>query len=196
MKSFNIVFCAGSVCGVLATLCWSAPTEKPAWSFDKSLSGQLVSAVTIGKYQIQPPKNYISLHSLSGPNKSSADSWAGVTRTDGTRPYIMFIHVSMPSEQVNKYSLKEVSDKMLSAIERHRKQWKQSPTEEGTINGMNFMRTYWQGLNTENGRLMHGFSYVAKDNTTLIQLSSQDFEPYQKNALSIAEASALTFKKQ
>jgi len=39
-------------------------------------------------------------------------------------------------------------------------------------------------------------SYVAKDANVFVQLSSQDFAPYKNPALSLAEASALTFKKQ
>lgn len=196
MKLFNVSSCVIVAFSTFMAMCWAAPTAEPVWLSDKSLSEQLASAVSIAKYQIRPPKGYIALHTLSGPSGSSADSWAGITRPDGTRPYIMFVHLTIPPKQANQYTLKQISDKMLAAIERRRKAWKQSPTEQGIINGLTFMRSYWQGTDVANGQPMHGFSYVAKDGNTILQLSSQDFDPYQKVALPLAEASALTIKKQ
>jgi hypothetical protein len=44
--------------------------------------------------------------------------------------------------------------------------------------------------------MMHGFSYVTIDKGLLVQISSQDVEPYDKEALGLAEAAALTFVKK
>ena len=43
---------------------------------------------------------------------------------------------------------------------------------------------------------MHGFSYTALDGRTVIQLASQDVDDYQEEALKIAEAAALTFRRR
>ncbi len=44
-------------------------------------------------------------------------------------------------------------------------------------------------------RKMAGFTYVALDGTSVVQVSSQDFVPHSNQALPLAEASVLTFQK-
>lgn len=178
-----------------AGVCSAAPANMPVWSLSKSLVSQLMPAVTVGKYQVQPPRGYTALHRLSGPGDSSGDAWAGPTRADGTRPYLLFVHVPIPASERSKYTLAQMSAKMLAGVERHRVGWKQSPTEQGTVNGTTFLRTYWQGTEAANGKPMHGFNYVAREESTLIQISSQDVDQHQQTALALSEASALTFKK-
>ncbi len=80
--------------------------------------------------------------------------------------------------------------------------WKQSPTQQGNIHGMTFLRTYWQGIDSVTGQAMRGFSYVAKDGNAFVQMASQDVEApqpqvgaQQDGLLSLAEASALTFTR-
>jgi hypothetical protein len=196
MKLLKATFCIALALGIPTTICLAAPAKLPVWSPAKALSAQLMPAVTIDKYQIQPPKGYVPLPSKSGPNGSTANAWGGLIRADGTRPYLMVFQFSVPAEEGNKYTLQQISAKMLASVEQRRKNWNQSTPEQGTINGITFIRTYWQGTDVTNGRPMHGFNYLGKDGDTLLQLSSQDLNQHQKIALPVAEASALTFKKQ
>jgi hypothetical protein len=43
---------------------------------------------------------------------------------------------------------------------------------------------------------MHGFSYSAFDGRTFIRIASQDVRQHQAQALALAEAAALTFRKR
>lgn len=180
---------------VVASACLAAPAAVAAWSSDKALSSQLAPTTTVGKYQIQPPQGY-TLQTQPGPVGTSANEWVGPTRADGTRPYLMLLFFAPPLGEVNKYTLKQVCAKMLAGVERKRKDWKQSSIEQGNVNGITFMRAYWHGTDIASGQPMSGFSYVARDGNTYLQLSSQDFTQYKKVALPLAEASALTFKKK
>jgi hypothetical protein len=107
----------------------------------------------------------------------------------------MLIIAAPPPGEGNPYTLDQVLAKLLAGIERRRKNWKQSKTEQGTINSVKFARAYWQGTDIETGRPMHGFNYVAMDGDKVIQLSSQDVAPHHRGALELAETAVLTFKK-
>ena len=178
----------------VALLSAAGAAPKVTWFANKALIGQLAPANVTGPYQIQPPKGY-TLHSQPGPGGSMAQAWVGTSRADGTRPYIMLGIVTPPVGEAGKYTLSQVSAKLLAGVQRRRKEWTQKPVEMGTVNGITFVRTYWRGVDTETGLTMHGFSYVAQDGNVFLQLSSQDVEPYYKTALALTEASALTFKK-
>jgi hypothetical protein len=195
MSLQRVVLNVAAVCGISAAACWAAPTGTATWSPNKALLGQLAPATKVSKYQIQPPQSY-TIHAMPGPAGISGDAWVGLARPDGTRPYIMLAFFTPPAGEKNRYTLKQFGAKMLAGIERRRKSWKQSSTEQGIVNGLTFLRTRWQGMDALTGQPMYGFSYVAKDANVFVQLSSQDFAPYKNPALSLAEASALTFKKQ
>lgn len=110
----------------------------------KAILTQLAPVVTIDKYQIQPPLHY-ELHTQQGPARSfrtSADAWVGPARANGTHPYVMIGFLTPPVTEVNKYTLNQVFVKMIAGVERRRRNWKQSPFEQGHINGMTFLRTY------------------------------------------------------
>ena len=181
--------------GVGTAACWAAPAGTAAWSSDKALSGKLAPAAIVGKYQIQPPQGY-ALQTKRGPVGSDAYAWVGTTRVDGTRPYLMLGLFTPPAGEANKYTLKEACAKMLAGVERRRKDWKQSPMEQGSVNGMTFERVYWQGVDTATEQPMSGFLYVAKDGNAILQIASQDVAAHTKNALPLAEAAALTFRKK
>lgn len=188
----SVLLSAALLSAALLSAAWAAP--KVTWSANKPLRGQLAQATVIGPYQIQPPKGY-TLQSQPGPGDSMARAWVGVPRADGTRPYIMLGTITPPASEAGKYTLSQVSAKLLAGVQGRRKEWTQKPPERGTVNGITFVRTYWRGVDTVTGLTMHGFSYVAQDRSVFLQLSSQDVEPYHKTALALTEASALTFKK-
>lgn len=179
----------------VAALAWATlPPTAAAWPPSKALVSQLAPAAVAGAYQIQPPKGD-TRENQAGPDGSAIAAWAGPPRADGTRPYVMLLMMSPPAGEGNKYTLVQVAAKLLAGVQRRRKDWKQTPPETGTVNGLTFVCTRWSGKDAVTGRAMQGFSDVAHDGKSFIQLSSRDADPHSKTSLPLAEASALTFKK-
>jgi hypothetical protein len=102
----------------------------------------------------------------------------------------------LSADQRSNLSLEQALETFLSSIEKRRKNWSRTPTEKGRINGTNFVRSRWSGVDLNSEKKMRGFSYVTINNGGLVQISSQDVEPHDKEALGIAEASALSFIKK
>jgi hypothetical protein len=165
----------------------------PDWKPNPALLRTLIPASGASEFQLLCPRDY-QFQSLPGPAGSMGKAWVSPLRADRTRVYIMVTTLTPPKEESTKYAADQVLDKMLSAIERQRKDWKRSVAQRGTINGLTFYRAYWKGTNTTTGQAMRGFSYVAQTATGYVQLSSQDFEPAAQTSLALTEAMALTFK--
>jgi hypothetical protein len=107
----------------------------------------------------------------------------------------MVAAVTMPAEEGEPPTHEAALEKLLAGIERQRQDWKQSPTQKGTIAGQVFARAYWAGTSAEHGVKMRGLNYVMVEGRTILQVSSQDVEPHHTEALKLAEASVLTFRK-
>ncbi len=165
----------------------------PAWETDKSWLNQLGSAENVEEFQFNPPKGYI-LQTKMGPYGSKAMVWIGPARSDGTRPQIMIFTVTPPPEEMKKPE--QTLNILLERISNGRKDWQRTRTEQGLVNGLRFVRARWSGINIPTGHKMHGFTYVTVVNGKVLQLLSQDVEPYHKEALQLAESSAFTFKKR
>ncbi len=105
----------------------------------------------------------------------------------------MVTTLTPPKEEATSYTADQVLDKMLSSIERRRKDWKRSATQRGTVNGLTFYRAYWKGTDTQTGQQMRGFSYVTQIGNSFFQLSSQDIEPAATTSLALMETMTLTF---
>lgn len=164
------------------------------WNPAAALRGQLEADQAVDEFTISPPKGY-SPQTRPGPHGSIATAWAGPPRADGTRPQVMVLTVSLPAEELRKYSLEQALDELTLSLRNRRKNWIRTATERGLINGLVFVRTRWNGEDIPSGLKLHGFVYVAIVDDTLVQLSSQDVEPHHEAALRLAESSVLTFKK-
>lgn len=182
-------------CGMLMPLCSAAPAPSTKWVPDRAHLAKLAPAARISSYLIQPPRGY-TFNTRPGPGGTYADAWVGPTHADGTRSYLMVVFLVPSAGDRQNDTLAQGSAKMLAGVQRRRKNWKQSPTQRGSVHGITFLRTYWQGTDIASGKPMYGFSYFAKYGNTFLQISSQDVVPYQTRDLPIAEASALTFRKQ
>lgn len=179
----------------------SAQRMKPpaAWTPEPvSLKG-LGAAETLEKYTIRIPKGY----KLQRPNNAPAGSrmwaWTGAPRSDESRGSLMMILLTFPPaqrEQLSQPSLEQFVEKMVAAVKKQRTNWNQQKIENGVINGIRFARVRWEATDSRTQSPMRGFIYVARDGDTLVQFTSQDFEPETDNALPLAEASVLTFKKK
>ena len=169
--------------------------ESRTWEPNKALLNRLDSPQDIEEFQLNPPRNYTP-HTRLGDYGSKATAWAGPLRRDGTRPQVMVLTVTLPAEEVKQYTLEQILYTFMERLSHRRQDWTRTSAEKGTINGLTFVRARWSGTDPNLGRKMHGFNYVTMVGDKVIQLSSQDVEPYAKESLDLAEASALTFKKR
>jgi hypothetical protein len=168
----------------------------PKWAPDKELLAQLAPYGNVGGYQVRPPRKYDRVVPPPAPPGGQLFAWAGAKRADNTAPMFMVTMLAPPPEVAQKTTLEQFLDSMLGGIKRRRKDWKQTAVERGQINGLTFLRVRWSGTEAAKGWKMHGFMYVARDGPNFIQIASQDVEPNHAEALKLAEAAALTFRKK
>ena len=177
-----------------ATVAAEEVTRSASWSTEPALLEQLDAEANEPGFSIRPPRGYQFLEQ-AGPQGSRAFAWKGEPRPDGTSPYVMVMVAAIPSgEHAPPNDLERALDQFLSGVQRRRTDWSRTASERGQIHGVEFIRASWSGTEPARQLKTHGFSYVTLDGNTVIQVSSQDVEPYAKAALKLAEASALTFK--
>ncbi len=177
--------------GQAAVYAEDAPLSS-SWVPETKLLEQLSEEAVVGSFRLRPPQGYQFVQQ-AGPNGAQAFAWKGERRPDGTAPSLMVIVAPTPEGEAPPMDLEKLLAKFLAGIQRRRAQWAQATAERGRIGERTFMRAAWSGLEPALQVKMHGFSYVAIDGTTVIQISSQDVEPYHAQTLPLAEASALTF---
>jgi hypothetical protein len=175
----------------------SSSASLPVWQPDAKLLDELGPMTTIDEYQVRPPKEYT--FNPPPPNSSAnlrAFYWAGKTREDKTGPHLLIRVASSPRGEAKERTLERHFDEMLEGFKRRRTNWTQTSPEHGQINGMAFIRAYWAGTDVDKQWKMHGFIYAGEGASVSILLSSQDVEPNHEQALKVAEASVLTFRKK
>ena len=165
-----------------------------AWTPDKALVDRLATAQAVEGYTIRPPSGY-QMQRANSPASMKLIAWVGEAREDGTKPTVMLQIVVPPPGQSVNLPLEQLAQKMLGRVKRSRTNWRQDKHERGVVNGMTFVRIRWTGTEQAHNRKMAGFTYVALDGTSIVQVSSQDFVPHSNQALPLAEASVLTFQK-
>jgi hypothetical protein len=182
--------------GLILNIGVSGKQAKSPWVPRDDLLPKLSKEETVDRYKIRIPGNY-TVHTRTGdPKIISGNIWVGEKR-DGSSvpPFIMLTIASPPKDEFEKLTLQQSLTTFLAALEKQRKNWKQTTPEEGLINGIKFIRSYWESLDPKTGRSLHGFNYVAIDGEKVINLSSQDTAPHHKETLSLTESAILTFKK-
>jgi hypothetical protein len=180
---------------LIAAFASGQPKDTPIWKPDKKIASGLGALVDLEEFQLNVPKQYQPVKQ-PGPEGSMAVAWVGRKRSDGTHPSIMVATTRLSSEQRSHLSLENALDVFLAGIEKTRKDWNRTAAERGKVNGVTFVRARWSGTELTTEKMMHGFSYVTIDKGLLVQISSQDVEPYDKETLGLAEAAALTFVKK
>jgi hypothetical protein len=170
----------------------SQNTPLATWAPDRTLLSRLAPAVSLSGFQLRPPDGYTLQKQVHGSGRIF--TWIGPPRQDGTRPYLMVSVLTPPSGVRNRYTAEGALDMMLAGVQRRRVDWKRSAAEHGRVNGLEFVRSRWSGVERTTQQKMHGFSYVTVKGSTIIQISSQDVEPHEQSALRLAEAAALTFR--
>jgi hypothetical protein len=174
--------------------------KKPAgaasgWEPDKALLEQLEPYQDVDGYQVRPPRGYASIQPPTPPG-SKVFSWAGMPRADGTAPIFTVLIATPTREEAKGITLENFVERMLAAVKALRQDWQQTPAERGQVNGLSMLRTTWQGTAPQGNFRMRGFDYFAQDGGTFICIRSQDVAPHGEQALKLAEAAALTFRKK
>lgn len=175
---------------LLAAHASSAP---PVWTSDKRLEGKLARPVTIEGLTIRPPKGYEIQR--NGGEGASAYAWTGGYRPDGTQAQMMLCIAHPPPKEIAKSTLEQLTLQILGGTKRRRTAWQQGKVEVGVINGIKFGRVRWTGTEPDLGIKMQGFLYVAKTTTGIVFVSSQDILEEAPQTLRIAEAAALTLRR-
>jgi hypothetical protein len=191
VAAFVISLSLGTECGSQAG---EKPGALPAWVPDKALLTKLAPYTTVAGYQVRPPKGYDAIEPPPAPPGGKYFGWAGARRADKSSPSLTVAVATPPPEVATKATLEQFLDSMLNGVKIRRTNWKQTAVERGQVNGRTFLRARWSG--TIKDWKMHGFMYVTRDGDTFIAVSSQDVEPHHTEALKLAEAAALTFKKK
>ena len=121
--------------------------------------------------KVRPPRGYASIQPPTPPG-SKVFSWAGTPRADGTAPIFMVLIATPTREEAKGITLENFVERMLAAVKALRQDWQQTPAERGQVNGLS----------------MHGGTFIC--------IRSQDVAPHDEQALKLAEAAALTFRKK
>src|SRR5262245_5166161 len=191
IRGLSIIF----LLGLIANIGVPGKQADSQWAPKTDQLPKLTKEETIDRYKIKIPGNF-TVHTRTGDQKIiSGNIWVGEKRADGVRPYLMLTIASPPKEELDKLTLQQSLSTFLAVLEKKQKNWKQNKVEEGVIGGIKFIRSYWEGTEPKSGRPLHGFNYVAIDGERVINLSSQDTDPFYKESLLLTESAVLTFKK-
>ena len=183
-----ILFCLPAMQGAVQA------QKLPVWKSPQAWSAKLAPAHRFSFGEIRAPKGY-NLQQKPAPG-GQGYAWVGNEGTDGTRPYLMLLDITLPEKEAREYSTEKALNSFLQSIKARHENWQRSTAERGTISGTPFIRARWSGTHREAGVGMHGFVYVAKNGRSLIQISSQQTQPDDFQSLKLAEAAALTFKRK
>ena len=139
--------------GILAALCLfaaaSAPAQEPKtwaeWKPDAVVKTALAPPVTVGNYQIQPPKGY-ELQTRPGPAGSLSYAFVGPVRPDGTRGFLMVVLLTPPAEEKKSNSREYYLTRLTENLKSRRSDLKRGPVETGKIGALTFVRECWTGM--------------------------------------------------
>ena len=119
--------------------------------------------------------------------------FSGAPRSNRTKPSFL---ISLIPKQAGQNKQDSIEDALKAAVEATKKMktrgWKVGPVENGKIDGVTFVRQYWQGVDPSSKLNTKGFFYLGKQGETLILMSSQDTEPYCAESLPLAESAILS----
>ncbi|HEV3081481.1 MAG TPA: hypothetical protein VGY66_17005 [Gemmataceae bacterium] len=169
--------------------------QLPIWKTEPALLMELGPEVAVDKYSVRPPRGYERVTPPAGtvPPVGQFFFWASEPREDGTAASLTMMIVTPPGNEEFP-SLEDAHEQSLESIKRRRQTWMVTRREAGLVGGIRFLRSRWNGMDADLGP-MHGFSYSAFDGRAFISIASQDIRQHHQQALKIAEAAALTFRK-
>ena len=161
----------------------------PVWTPDAAQFNGLDAEHAVDRFQLRPPRDFKSLPQKLGPNEVAAVTW--ITRTPDGFGNVFGVGVS----NLPDLPLQVHLDVALSKLQLMISDLKKSEPETGNLQGMAFVRTYWNGSNKE-GAAIRGFLYVGHDGKQVIEILGAMPENYYETYRQLFEASALTFRKK
>jgi|GEM_PF-3008208 len=169
--------------------------QLPIWKTELALLAELGPEEAVDNYIVRPPRGYGRVTPPAGtvPPQGQFFFWASEPREDGTAASFTMMIVTPPGNEEFP-SLEDAHEQSMDSIKKRRQTWQVTRREAGLVGGIRFLRSRWNGMDAELGP-MHGFNYSAFDGRTFIRIASQDLRQYHQQALKIAEAAALTFRK-
>jgi hypothetical protein len=165
------------------------------WQPEPTMLNQLGAEMLLGRYRLRPPLGY----TLERRRKDGTDIfvWKGPTRPDGNSPQLLATLVRVPLSERGT-SAEAIFDAVLDGCRRGQAKvfptWNAGAHEQGTVNGIPFVRTRISGSNDE-GLRMKGFAYLAVDSNTVVFLLSLDLIPHDTDSLRLTEAATLTLHR-
>jgi len=198
MKLKNII-----VTGMIAIICTSAASSaiwarghKKNWQPDPITAGKMDAAVPIyDDYQVQPPTGWEGKRA-GGPGKIGK-TFKAPPLPDGSQPYVQVMLMGLPGADRDPRTVEDFLKLHLPNFQGRfdTATWKAGKNEEGTINGIKFVRMHFSGLYGPKKVPEQGFIYEARDGNWVIEITGFDADPTTTDDLKFAEASALTFVK-
>jgi len=209
-KMQNLSASAGAIaCIVILNSCCLAATDlaaKPAhiskpkqhsagfsslgWRPNPALRVRLGALNEFENYAIRPPRGYTQTVTNRGPQ--TYYYWTGDPHDNGAVPELLIeTDVKLTGTRMNNETLYAEE---IAKTKRLYPYASFSPLERGTVNGLPFFRTYYQG-NDQRGFMHHGVVYIMVDGTEVYSVTGDDTDPYSDKTLPIMEASARTFQK-
>jgi hypothetical protein len=166
------------------------------WQPAAALLDELAPAADVADYQVRPPKGFAKSADPDKPPKGikAMPFWFGAARADEPAPQLMVLVSAVPAEMAPP--LEEALSGQLALPKQQLERWSQTEPERGKVNGLDFLRARWSGTDPKTKAKTSGFTYVAQDGENSVTLSGQATGPDQENALKLAEAAVLTFKKK
>ncbi len=170
------------------------PAAPPAQASNDNASSlaQLGPGINEAGFSIAPPQGYTRTAAPAGGG-ATIIAWAGERRSDGSAPMLQVSLIPVPQGQAVPSNQLALSA-MLSGVARLRSSFLTNSPEAAQINGVEFLRQSWSGVNSGNGQKMDGVMYVTTHNNRIVALHTQDSEQRDASSRATCEASFTTFR--
>lgn len=176
---------------VSVTMLCGRPSPAKEWTPDPSMQAKLTGEQQAGMFTIRAPKGWIR-QEKDGSNGETGVAWVTEPRTDASHCYMMLTYE--PALQGDTRPLDELIQDYIPDAAKGKSDFVVTPPQDGTISGTAFARVYWKGTGRD-GRKMHGFIYTSHFGDVIVEINSQDLDTYRTRTLPLAEAAAMTFRR-
>jgi len=165
-----------------------------SWLPEPSMESLLAAPEITEGFSIRPPAGYSTMVLPNAPTGLFAKVWKGGVRSDESLPIIQ-LNILSPPVTASIPDVETGLRKSMDSIKRNRNNWTESQVTRGTIQGTEFVRQSWAGIEKRFGAEMRGVMYVTMLDSKVIQLSTQDLEPHAEETIKLAESAIRTFAK-
>jgi hypothetical protein len=145
----------GLLCTVVAAE--SAKPSQPASvsQTDAESAKAVDKETTIAGFVLRPPTGCVAMQP-EGPEGMQTFAWKGAERADGSSPYLLALIITAPPGETEMPPLEVVLKQHLAGIERRRTEFAATKADAVKINGIEFLRARWSGMDKASDRKMHG----------------------------------------